>query len=344
MQIWQRTYQLNEISMKKVKMGIKDLPVLGNAQIPIRLMHYSHKKDNKRYFQSGFAFFGVADDQSDVTGPNGEDLGSLGGKMGGHYEMRKHDGDENITVIISVEDLWNEISNLLGSENVQLQLEGIEPTYKKYWDKHEKLAAIAEMQEEAEKAERQKVIDKMAKDLKEKEEAIRKIDEWEILDDNGWDLNKEIEAYDYHYDDDLKFDRDLGLGVRIAKNGEFYTSRRTGPPTVVLDITTWRGTGAVGAIHYYGTLKIKLPDFTRDDRHTYGTSAWDIPLFKNESINMTHVLEEWEIKRYPDNYQDNRPGQHIRGFYTPDGAKRAAQEFFDKHFGQDWELKIEENY
>lgn len=324
-------------------MTIKDLPILGNAQIPVRLMRYSHKKDNKRFFQSGFAFFGVADDQSEVTGPNGEDLGSLGGKMGGHYEMIKKDGDENITVIISVEDLWNEISNLLGSENVQLQLEGIEPTYKKYWEKYEKLEAIAEMQEESEKAERDRIEAEEKEAEKIKEEAIRKIDEWEIIDDNGWDLNKEIEAYDYHYTDEI-IPANLGLGVRITKQGEFYTSRRTGPPTVVLDITTWRGTGAVGAIHYYGTLKIKLPDFTRDDRHTYGTSAWDIPLFKNESINLTHVLEEWEIKRYPDNYQDNRPGQHIRGFYTPDGAKRAAQEFFEKHFGEGWVLKIDENY
>jgi hypothetical protein len=329
--------------MKKT-MTIKDLPIIGNAQIPIHLMHYSHKKDKSKFFQSGFAFFGVADDQADVTGPNGENHGSLGGKMGGNYEIIQRRKEDDVTVIIDVEEIWNQITNLLETEGVKVQLEGIEKTYKKYWAKHDKLQEIVEMQEESEKAE--KACERM-KELEEKKrletEAI-KIDEWEILDDNGWDLNKEIPDYDYHFEEDYRFPADLGLGVRITKKGEYYTSRREGKPTVILDITTWKGTGAIGAIHYYGTLKIKLPDFTRDDRRTYGTSTWEIPLFKNESINLTHELEEWEIKRYPDNYQDNRAGQHIRGFYTPDGAKRAAQEFFDKHFGEDWELKIEENY
>jgi len=330
--------------MKKQRMTVKDLPILGNVEIPVRLMHYDHKKDNKRFFQSGFAFFGVADDQADVTGPKGEDLGSIGGKMGGHYQMTQNRDEDRITVILDVEEAWNQISNFFESQGVKVKLEGIEEIYKKYWAKHEKLEGIAQMQEESEKAERARERMKEEKEKKIQEEAIRKIDEWEIIDDNGWDLNKEIPGYDYHIEEDYQFPRNLGLGVRITKNGEFYTSRREGSPTVILDITTWRGTGAVGAIHYYGTLKIKLPDFTRDDRHTYGTSTWEIPLFKNESINLTHILEEWEIKRYPDNYADNRPGQHIRGFYTPDGAKRAAQEFFDKHFGQDWELVIEENY
>jgi hypothetical protein len=332
--------------MKKVKMGIKDLPILGNAQIPVRIMQYSHKKDKKRFFQSGFAFFGIADDQADVTGPNGEDLGSLGGKMGGHYEMRKKDDDENITVIISVQDLWNEISNLLGSENVQLQLEGIEPTYKKYWEKHEKLEAIAEMQEEAEKAEKKRITEKMAKDLKKREEAaeLKEKESLKIIDNNGWDLDKEIPDYDYHTEDDFQIPVNLGDGVKIIKDGVAYTSKHRGTPTVTLDITTWRGTAAIGAIHYYGELKIGLPEFVQDDQKRYTCSMWDIPLFKNTRINLTHVLEQWEIDRYPDNYQDQRPGYHIRGFYQPEGAKRAAKEFFEKHFGPGWKLKIEEHY
>jgi hypothetical protein len=332
--------------MKKAKMGIKDLPVLGNAQIPIRLMHYSHKKDNKRFFQSGFAFFGVADDQADVNGPNGEDLGSLGGKMGGHYEMRKIEGDENITVIISVEDLWNQISNLLGSKNVQLQLEGIEPTYKKYWDKHEQLESIAEMQEEAEKAEKKRITEKMAADLREREEkeAQEKKESLKLVDDNGWILAMEIPDYDYHVDQDFKIPVDLGVGVKVIKDGIAYTSKHRGVPTVTLNITTWRGTAAVGAIHYYGTLKIGLPEFVQDDQKRYTCSMWDIPLFKNTEINLTHVLEQWEIDRYPDNYQDQRPGYHIRGFYQPEGAKRAAKEFFKKHFEEGWKFKVEEHY
>jgi hypothetical protein len=330
--------------MKKVKMSIKDLPILGYAQIPIRLMHYEHKKDKTKFFQSGFAFFGIADDQADVTGPNGENRGSLGGKMGGNYEIIQRREKDDINVIIDVEDFWDQLTNLLETEGAKVQLVGIEEIYKKYWAKHEKLKEIAQMQEDAEEAVKKEEEEKAKVETKKLEAKAKKIDEWVILDDKGWDLNKEIPDYDYHFEEDYRFPVDLGLGVRITKKGEYYTSRREGNPTVILDITSWKGTGAIGAIHYYGTLKIKLPDFTRDDRHTYGTSTWEIPLFKNESINLTHVLEEWEIKRYPDNYQDNRPGQHIRGFYTPEGAKRAAEVFFCEHFDPGWDFKVEENY
>lgn len=331
--------------MKKQKMTIKDLPILGNAQIPVRIMHYSHKKDNKRFFQSGFAYFGVADDQADVTGPNGEDLGSMGARMGGHYQVIQNREEDRVTVIIDVEDLWDSVSCLLKETGVEVKLEGIEKIYKKYWAKKEKLDEIEAMQKDAEM---ERMLEEEKASRKEPEpasEEIRKIDDVEIIDDAGWDLNKEIEGYDYHFDEDYKFDRNLGLGVRIKKSdGIIYKSvMREKVPTVTLDISTWRGMGC-GAIHYYGDLKISLPHFESESRENYFSSAWEIPLFKNDTIKMTHVLEQWEIDRYPDNYRDNRPGQYIRGFYTPEGAKRAAKEFFNKHFGQDWELVIEENY
>jgi hypothetical protein len=330
--------------MKKVKMNIKDLPILGNAQIPIHLMHYSHKKDKKKFFQSGFAYFGVADDQADVTGSDGEDKGSLGGKMGGNYEIIQKRKEDDITLIIDVEDLWEQISNLLETAGVKVQLEGIEETYKKYWAKHEKLKEISQMQKEAEEAikkeEKEKIKEAEAK-IKEVETGIR---DFSILTDNGWDLTKEISDYDYRYDEDYRFDCNIGVGVRVAKDGDCYTSKRVDSvPTVTLDITTWKGISP-GAIHYYGDLKISLPQFERDNRSGHFCSMWDIPFFKNNRINLTHVLEQWEIDRYPDSYQDIRLGQHIRGFYAPEGVKRAAEVFFAEHFDPGWDFKIEENY
>ncbi len=327
-------------------MTTKDLPILGDVQIPVRLMHYSNKKDSKKFFQSGFAFFGIADDQADVTGPNGEDLGTIGGKMGGHYEMIQNREDDHIVVLLDVEDLWNQMSNLLETENVKIQLTGIEETYKKYWDKHEKLKAIAEMQEEAEKAAKKEEKDKEDKAAKEREEAeeLKEKESLKIIDNNGWDLDKKIEAYDYDIEEDFVIPADMGVGVKVIKDGIAYTSKHRGVPTVTLDITTWRGTAAIGAIHYYGDLKIGLPEFVQDDKKRYTCTMWDIPLFNNTKINLTHVLEQWEIDRYPDNYEGQRPGYNVRGFYQPEGAKRAAKAFFEKHFGPGWKLKIEEHY
>lgn len=262
------SYICKRKNMKKVKMNIKDLPILGNAQIPIRLMQYSHKKDKSKFFQSGFAYFGVADDQADVTGPNGESKGSLGGKMGGNYEINQKREEDNITLIIDVEDLWDQIGKLLETAGVKVQLEGIEETYKKYWTKHEKLKEISQMQKEAEKEEKKKEIEKVAKASKKKEEESKKAKEesLKIIDNNGWDLDKEISDYDYHFDEDFRIPADIGVGVKVIKDGVPYTSKHRETPTVTLVITTWKGTGAVGAIHYYGELKIGLPQFCMDSQ------------------------------------------------------------------------------
>ena len=156
--------------------NLEKLPKLGEIKVPVHLISYDDKTDPEKRFQSGFAFFRVADGISEVSDDDGKDIGSIGGTMGGHVEMTRyypHDGkdyesnmaDQSVRVIIDVRDLWDQIEKLLETDNVKVQLEGIEDIYKKYEaqkkkdseeraEKQKKLDEVREMQEEAEKKEK----------------------------------------------------------------------------------------------------------------------------------------------------------------------------------------------
>lgn len=345
--------------------SVSKLPILGNINLPIRLFNYRHKKDSEKFFQSGFAFFRVADDQADVTGANDEDLGTLGGCMGGHYQINKHGEEESINVIIDVEDLWNLVTEMLETKNVRIKLEGVKEIYDEYWKEHQidkkerldqkkRLEEIRQMQkeseEEAKKAELEKEEAEFEKMLAEERasrikegtvDSDEKVGNYQILNNKGWDLSKELPSESHEYEDDFKFDPYRGAGVQIMdEHGEIYQAR-IGDTKVNLDISTWRGT-SFGAIHYYAVLNISHPSFENIKETGTFRSVWSIPFFNNYRIEMTHVLEQWEIDKYPENYKGWRPGSNVRGFYTQEQAIRAGKEFFEKHFDPDeWELQID---
>lgn len=146
---------------------IKDLPVLGNINLPVRLMHYDNKENNEKRFHSGFAYWWAADGSSDVLDDEGNEIGMIGGKMGGHVEMVRyypHNGQphesekykQSITAIIDVRDIWAQIEELLESENVKVQLEGMEEVQRKYQEIEKKMTEIKQMQDAAEKEEKRK--------------------------------------------------------------------------------------------------------------------------------------------------------------------------------------------
>jgi hypothetical protein len=354
---------------------IDKLPVLGKVSLPVHIMHLDNNKNPKRYFQSGFAFFAVADDQADVTGADDKHLGSLGSCMGGHYQVHVNnvkEGDDSIHVIINVEDLWKEVTKLIGSESVQLQFEGMVKTYNEYWAKHQaeeeaekakkvKLREIEQMQREAEE-ERIRKAEEAARELREKNyksyakpseeivegiEGVTKFDEIQLLDDNGWDVTKKIVKYDWDLDEECKDEYqkiplDYGLGVKTKYHGQTYTFKRNPrkKPTVTLKISTWRG--SIGAIHYYGILHIDLPEMAEDGKTGFTCSPHHtLPMFENDQIQLTQILEAWEIERYPHNYEYLSVGDHHRGFYTPEAVIRHGEEFFKKYFEEGWKLKTE---
>jgi hypothetical protein len=113
-------------------------------------------------------------------------------------------------------------------------------------------------------------------------------------------------------------------------------------PKVTLKINSWTGIG-VGAIHYYGKLHVGFPDMTEVEtgRTMSGTPKWSIPMFSENEIELTQILEEWEIKRYPENYKGWKAGDRHRGFYTQDAVIRRGKEVFEKIFGEGWELEID---
>lgn len=175
---------------------------------------------------------------------------------------------------------------------------------------------IKKMQKEVEnESDKEEVVEN-------KEEKIpsNELDGFEVINDGGWDVHKELPEYQYRFDDfsgededeDFYISTNYGTGIKVKdiETGEIYISKHYEIPTVTLDIS----------------------------------SSFKIPMFKNNTIHLTHILEEWEIKRFPTNYERNKPGDSVRGFYTPDAAKREGEEFFRKYFKKGWNFKIEENY
>jgi hypothetical protein len=134
---------------------------------------------------------------------------------------------------------------------------------------------------------------------------------------------------------------DYGMGIEIENNGELYVMKRIGKPFVTLHVETWMGI-SVGAMHYYADLTIALPEMTRKDRNRYTRSCWDIPMFKRNKLELTQVLEQWEIDKYPDHYEYRRAGQRHDGFYTKKQIYEYAPVVFEQIFEKGWIFKIKE--
>jgi hypothetical protein len=153
-------------------------------------------------------------------------------------------------------------------------------------------------------------------------------DNIQIIDDCGWDLDFKIPEYDWELEKtNKKIPSDYGLGIKTIYKGNKYTFKRNlrKQPTVTLIITTWKGISG-DAIHFYGKLQIDFPEMERDDKVGY-TCSNRIPLFKNNAVRLTHIIEQWEIDKYPYNYEYYHAGDHHTGFYTVDAVKRRAQDF-----------------
>ena len=171
----------------------------------------------------------------------------------------------------------------------------------------------------------------------------------EIIDDNGWNLEEVLPENDYEAEEvNMKITSDFGCGVKTKYKDEFYTFKRNPrkKPTVTLEITTWRGISGE-AIHYYGKLKIDMPEMEKNDTPgctvgVYGHGG--IPMFSNNEIKLTQIIEQWEIDKYPSNYEYHIAGQRHTGFYSIAGVERRGKEVFEKIFDEGWKFKIDRRF
>lgn len=182
--------------------------------------------------------------------------------------------------------------------------------------------------------------------------------EYLVINSNGYteaQFNTVIPEYDYDcielygknlFQEDTRIPVNYGLGIEIEYEGTEYIMKRGGhswrsKPTVTLETRSWRGI-SVGAIHYYGDLHINLPEMVRKDKNSY-TSCHYFPMFSNNKIKLTQVLEQWEKDKYPENYEYLYAGQNHDGFYTEKQLKDYAKEVFEKIFAEGWQFRIEEH-
>ena len=172
---------------------------------------------------------------------------------------------------------------------------------------------------------------------------------YKIINANGYtveQLSTELPEKDYEYiEKGIKIPIDYGMGVEVIYEGRHYIFQRNGnwgKATVTLNITTWRGISS-GAMHYYGKLDIRLPEMSEVGTQRTLSSNFFIPMYNNDTIELTQVLEQWEIDKYPENYKDyNHAGDRHRGFYTKKQLIDYAKKMFDEIFGEGWIFKIDD--
>jgi hypothetical protein len=210
------------------KGDIAKLPKLGEISLPVHLMVYDDKENPDKHFHSGFAYWWAADGTSDVSDNEGNVIGMIGGKMGGHVEMSRyypHNGQPHesgkykqwASVIIDVRDIWDQIEALMDSPDVHVILDGIEEINAKYQaikaaEKEKKdsidkrLAEIEKMQkEEDEEREKKEKLSELVSALQNKPElsgdlvSVYTIKHTEIYEDNNWDLTESLKGRDIEF-------------------------------------------------------------------------------------------------------------------------------------------------
>lgn len=172
-----------------------------------------------------------------------------------------------------------------------------------------------------------------------------KLGQFEILDTAGWDVEKDLPDYDYHYEKDRVIPSNFACGIkaRYEYDGKTYTSKHHRKPLVTLVITTWKGM-CVESIHYNGRLEIRLPELEQDGKEGYTVGGFSLPILSNDRINLTQTVEEYQKKRYPHNYQYTRVGQRHPGFLSIKSVEEYGKEFFKTLFGEGWTLKVEKRF
>ena len=227
-----------------------------------------------------------------------------------------------INVIIDVRDIWGKIEELINSPGVKVQLDGLEEISRKYQE-----MKAREKAEDKAFEDRLKEIEKMEIESREKKEKDKKITEvilpgllalatarekmqknnkvkyWMektgVIEDRGWNLQERIDESDFRFEDDNSFKKGIipanyGCGIKAIMSDGTLVSNPSEPvnPTVTLTISSYRGS-SIGAIHYYATLHFSSPSFVDNNGKPY--SLWDLGIGRDQSIRMSHVLEQWEI-------------------------------------------------
>jgi hypothetical protein len=170
-------------------MGVKDLPIVGEITLPVRLMDKFDDKGQAEY-HPGFALWKIADCLCDV-GEEDNPLGTVGGTVGGHLQVvRNHENGErnnsaNTISLIDVRDIWYAFEEFMNSEEVQKKIA-------------EQVADFPRQQAEKQKASKEKEKQRekeIAKKLEEKEEA-ELLAELEELEAEEEAMNKRLEEED----------------------------------------------------------------------------------------------------------------------------------------------------
>lgn len=160
-------------------MNYKDLPIIAEIKIPLRLQHLDNKENDKDHFSCGFANWKIQDSIADVSNDDDEQVGHLGGAFGGFYEIDKyypqHKGYKQwYKAQLNTDDIWYAVEKVLDQlQTDPEQMEELRKKMKAYEKQKEEEVRIKQMQKEAEEeAELERLIAEEESEIKRLEEGL----------------------------------------------------------------------------------------------------------------------------------------------------------------------------
>ena len=67
-------------------------------------------------------------------------------------------------------------------------------------------------------------------------------------------------------------------------------------------------------------------------------------MFSTYKITLYDIVEEYQKKRWPHNYEHYRVGSYCSGFISIAAVERRAKEVFEQMFEEGWKLKFDRRY
>lgn len=153
------------------------------------------------------------------------------------------------------------------------------------------------------------------------------------------------------------FPGDFGENLPFTTiNGESAISgkdeRVNGKRVVRMEVRSWVGTSAIGAVHYYGKLKTYSLGYIVNGEERFVSGYGDSvkpPAMNGLEITIVRPTTQRDIDYYlnttsddPDHWDFLCPkiGGYEHGFWTESELIEAAKEVFSKYFTKDWILQI----
>lgn len=181
-------------------------------------------------------------------------------------------------------------------------------------------------------------------------------------------MNKETLEYALEHSMDQNdypdvFPEDFGMDFHLEDHPEYYPKKsgcyqEGDKRKLVIELSTYKGL-CWNAMHYYAYIKAGGIDICRDEidekgvKHVWyvglGNKLQNLPRAKQAeyssryNIEVSHVLTQEDLDKYPERWEDYDVGDKTYAFETKEEALQTAIKVAKARFPKGWKIEIDDN-